>query len=37
MADTLAADREAILLQGGGESGEVPARVLAGGDIDLRH
>lgn len=28
MADTLAADREAILLQGGGASGEVPARLL---------
>lgn len=28
MADTLAADREAILLQGGGESGEAPARLL---------
>jgi hypothetical protein len=28
MADTLAADREAVLLQGGGEPGEVPARLL---------
>ncbi|WP_146072339.1 hypothetical protein [Arthrobacter sp. Y81] len=28
MADTLAADREAILLQGGGTAGEVPARLL---------
>ena len=28
MADTLAADREAVLLQGGGESGEVPAGLL---------
>ena len=28
MADTLAADREAVLLQGGGASGEVPARQL---------
>ena len=28
MADTLAADREAILLQGSGASGEVPARLL---------
>ncbi|MBP1134637.1 hypothetical protein JOE31_000869 [Arthrobacter sp. PvP023] len=29
MADTLAADREAILLQGGGASGELPARLLS--------
>ena len=28
MADTLSADREAILLQGSDESGEVPARLL---------
>lgn len=31
MADTLAADREAILLQGGREPGEVPARPAADG------
>lgn len=29
MADTLAADRDAILMQGGGASGEVPARLLS--------
>ena len=28
MAGTMAADREAILLQGGGAAGEVPARLL---------